>query len=231
MAQYIQKQCEKAGWMNLHECSDPSAIGVVIKIADRQYAREPTTIDPILLKAFQCMDAAIAFTMTSVVTAAIFRQVTPNQKELTVKARGTALPIVDTFHDLISSISMHGLTGTAYLLRKPQLVVVWSNSVEDILMCGATIDELLCQAVSFDTHFQRRPTNYSRSQIKIHLLLSSTMLVLKERLVFHPGTHPDGVQLWRSQPSRLLHHLQYISGLPQKNGRKPTIFPISNLRQ
>ncbi|PMD58223.1 uncharacterized protein K444DRAFT_592129 [Hyaloscypha bicolor E] len=148
MAQYIQKQCEKSGWMNLRECSDPSAVGVMIKIADRQYAREPKTIDPIVLKAFQCMDAAIAFTMTSVVTSAIFRQITPSQKELIVKSRGTALPIVDTFEDLISLVSMHGLTGTAYLLRRPQLVLVWSNSVEDILMCGASLDELLCQAIT-----------------------------------------------------------------------------------
>ena len=170
MAQYIQKQCEKSGWMNLRECSDPSAVGVMIKIADRQYAREPTTIDPIVLKAFQCMDAAIAFTMTSVVTSAIFRQITPSQKELIVKSRGTALPIVDTFEDLIS-VSMHGLTGTAYLLRKPQLVLVRSNSVEDILMCGATLDELLCQAVSLDIHLLERRANFSRSQIKIHILL------------------------------------------------------------
>jgi hypothetical protein len=149
MAQYIQKQCEKSGWMNLHESSDPTAVGVVIKIADRQYAREPATIDPTVLKAFQCMDATIAFTMTSVVTSAIFRQITPNQKELIIRSRGgTALPIIDTFEDLISSVSMHGLTGIAYLLRRPQLVLVWSNSVEDILMCGATMDELLCQAVS-----------------------------------------------------------------------------------
>lgn len=151
MAQYVQKQCEKSGWMNLHECSDPSAVGVMIKIADRQYAREPTTIDPTVVKAFQRMDASIAFTMTSVVTSAIFRQITPNQKELIVKSRGTSLPIVDTFEDLISSVSMHGLIGTAYLLRRPQLVLVWSNSVEDILMCGATMDELLCQAVSLET--------------------------------------------------------------------------------
>ncbi|KAE9379340.1 hypothetical protein N431DRAFT_540949 [Stipitochalara longipes BDJ] len=148
MARYIQKQCEKSGWMNVHQCAEPSAVGVVIRIADRQYAREPTTIDPTVIKAFQSMDAAIAFTMTSVVTAAVFRQIAPSQKELIVKSRGTPLPIVDTFEDLITSVSMHGLTGTAYLLRKPQLVVVWSNFVEDILMCGATIDELLCQAIT-----------------------------------------------------------------------------------
>jgi hypothetical protein len=66
---------------------------------------------------------------------------------------------------------LHGLTGTAYLLRKPQLVLVRSNSVEDILMCGATLDELLCQAVSLDIHLLERPANSSRSHIKIHILL------------------------------------------------------------
>jgi hypothetical protein len=217
MAQYIQKQCEKSGWMNLRECSDPSAVGVMIKIADRQYAREPKTIDPIVLKAFQCMDAAIAFTMTSVVTSAIFRQITPSQKELIVKSRGTALPIVDTFEDLISLVSMHGLTGTAYLLRRPQLVLVWSNSVEDILMCGASLDELLCQAVSLDIHLLQRPANSSRSQIKIHLLLSSKTRSSNVRPVVRPGAHPKGPQLRRSLLSRSLHQLQYISALPQKN--------------
>ena len=158
MAQYVQKQCDKSGWMNVQTCSDPAAVGVVIKIADRQYAREPKAIDPAVVTAFQSMDVAIAFTMTSVVTAAIFRQISPNQKELEIKSRATVLPIVDTFEDLIRSVSMHGLTGTAYLIRKPQIVLVWSNFVEDILMCGATLDELLCLAVSVRMESSRRPT-------------------------------------------------------------------------
>jgi hypothetical protein len=203
MAQYIQKQCEKSGWMNLHECSDPSAVGVVVKIGDRHHAQEPSTINPTVIKTVQCMNATIAFTMTSVVTSAIFRQITPTQKELVVKSGRTSFPIVDSLEDLISSVNMHGLTGTAYLLRTSQLVLVWSTTVEDILMRGATIDELLCQAVSIDTQFLQKLTNPSRYQIKIHhLLLFTTMPVLRAGLVFHPSAPapaPDEIP-WLRNP-------------------------------
>jgi hypothetical protein len=229
MAQYVQKQCQKSGWMNVDECSDASAVGVVIRIADRQYAREPTTIDPAVIKAFQSMDAAIAFTMTSVVTSAIFRQITPNQKELKVKSRATILPIVDTFEDLMLSVSMHGLTGTAYVIRKPQLVLVWSNFVEDILSCGAAIDELLCQAVSNDVQPSQRPTKSSRSQVKIHLLLFSKLLLSKAKLVFHLSLLPDQVPFWKIIRRRLMHHLLHTLAPQQRSQKKPMISPISKI--
>jgi hypothetical protein len=233
MAQYIQKQCEKSGWVNLHECSDPSAVGVVVKIGDGHHAREPTTIDPSVIKTVQFMNAAIAFTMASVVTSAIFRQITPTQKELVVKSRGTSFPIVDSFEDLISSVNMHGLTGTAYLLRGPQLVLVWSTSVEDILMRGATVDELLCQAVSVDAQLLQKVANPSRYQIQIqHLLLFTTMLVSRARLVFHPSAPaPDEILLLKSPRAGSLHHVRHISTLQQRSRNKILRPTTSNLQQ
>lgn len=185
MVQYIHKHCEKSGWLNLLECPDPLAIGVMIKLADRQYSREPTTLDPTTIKAVQCIGAAIAFTMVSEITATLFRQISPNQTELIIQSQGVKIPIADSLEDIIYLATTKRLSGTACILRKSKFILVWSDSVESILPYGATFEKLLCEAVSLDIQHLLGPAHSSRYSAKLRISLSTKSLLQLIRFLYH----------------------------------------------
>jgi hypothetical protein len=149
MVRYVHKQCQSSGWLSTHESPDPSVLGVVIRLANSQHVVHPPDISPTTIEAIEGIDAAVGFTMSSEITAALFRQMSPYQTEIMVHAHGLKIPIVESFEDVVHlANSTNGIRGSACIMRKEKVILVWSNTVQNLLPHGAEIEKLLVDTVS-----------------------------------------------------------------------------------
>lgn len=147
MVRYMHKQCEASGWLNLHDCPDPSTIGVVMKLPHNQRSIHPPALHQMTIEAVDSVDAAIAFTMASEITATLFRQMSPYQTEILVEPQGVKIPVVDSMENFIHLANTDQLTGSACIVRSERVILVWSNSVENILPHGAELEKLLTETI------------------------------------------------------------------------------------
>jgi len=123
-------------------------VGVMMKLAYNQHAIHPSTLHPMAVEAINSIDAAIAFTMASEITATLFRQMSPYQSEIVVQPQGIRIPIVESFGDITRLASTDQIRGSSCIVRKERIILVWSNSVENILPHGAELEMLLLETVS-----------------------------------------------------------------------------------
>jgi len=100
------------------------------------------------IEAINSIDAAIAFTMASEITATLFRQMSPYQSEILVQPQGIRIPIVESFEDVIHLGSNNQIRGYSCIVRREKAILVWSSSVENILPHGAELEKLLLETVS-----------------------------------------------------------------------------------
>lgn len=143
----MHKQCESSGWLNRHECPDPSLVGVMIKLAYDNHSIHPPTLHPTIIETINSIDAAIAFTMVSEITAILFRQMSPYQSEILIQPQGIRIPIVESFADVIQLARTDQMRGFSCIIRSERMILVWSNSVENILPHGAELEKLLLETV------------------------------------------------------------------------------------
>jgi hypothetical protein len=147
MVQYMHKQCENSGWLNLHNSPDPSAIGVMIKLGKDELARHPPTLNPTVIAAFEGIDASIAFTMSSDITASLFRQMSPYQTEIVIQPHGILIPVVQSMQQVADLVNANQMRGNACIVRNERIVLVWTDSVENLLPHGAELEKLLIETV------------------------------------------------------------------------------------
>jgi hypothetical protein len=150
MGRYIHKQCESTGWLNHHECPDPSMLGVMIKLGHNQHSIHPSTLHPMTILAINFIDAAIAFTMASEVTSTFFRQMSPYQSEILVQPQGIRIPVFESLEDVMQLDSNSLIRDYSCIVRRERIVLVWSNTVDNVLPHGSEVEKLLLETVSHD---------------------------------------------------------------------------------
>lgn len=166
MVRYLHKQCEQSGWLNYLEIPDPNMVGIMMKLADHRWSVAPTNLHMDTIQAIDSLDAVIAFTMVSEITATLFRQISPYQTEIVIQPRGIKIPIVNTFEDVVYLATTKRLDGSACLVRRQKLVLVWSDMVESILPHGAEVEKLLLESVSSSFNLIRVKVDQSRCGVK-----------------------------------------------------------------
>jgi hypothetical protein len=147
MVQYMHKQCENSGWLNRHNSPDPSAVGVMIKLGKDELARHPPTLNPTVIAAFESIDASIAFTMSSEITASLFRQMSPYQTDIVIQPHGILIPIVQSMQQVADLVTANQMKGNACIVRNERVVLVWTDSIENLLPHGAELEKLLIETV------------------------------------------------------------------------------------
>ena len=85
--------------------------------------------------------------MTSKITAAVFRQLTPYQTEIIIEPSNIRFPIIGSLDDLISAKENTWDGSYACLVRKEKLVLCWTDSAESILLHGADVERKLLGSV------------------------------------------------------------------------------------
>ena len=120
-----------------------SSRGVVIQREDGSYVTYPHTLNEEVVKATLKLDVPITFTMSSEVTAALLSQIAPEQTQLGDPRSGIVLPIVDSIEQIASGEATVSREQFICLCKQEQLVLVWGDTVENIVTQGTDIETWL----------------------------------------------------------------------------------------
>ena len=132
----LHKQALNNQWMEPAEDEDgnPSAEfrnyrGVALQLDDGNYTVHPSSLHEDLVEAFLRLDVPVGLTMSSETTAALLREIYPDQRQLGNPQSGITLPIIDSVESLAPG--RVGVTPDNFicLCRKEQLVLIWGDSV------------------------------------------------------------------------------------------------------
>lgn len=147
MVQYMHKQCERSGWLSNHDSPEPSSIGVMLKLGSDALVRHPPTLNSTVIAAFESIDASIAFTMSSVITASLFRQLSPYQTDIVIQPQGIIIPVVESLQQVVDSADTSHMRGNACIVKNEKIILVWTDSVENLLPHGAELEKMLMETV------------------------------------------------------------------------------------
>jgi len=88
----------------------------------------------------------VTFTMSSDITATIFRHISPFQTEIVIQPRGSRIPVVSTLLE-VSSRVFEIKQAMACLVRDEMIVLVWANSVTAAISHGSQVEHMLMESV------------------------------------------------------------------------------------
>jgi hypothetical protein len=148
MAQNLYQQCESSGWLEKSECSNPKVLGVGIRRRDEEYTFEPASLEPQMMAAIRSIGLQFAFTMSSAITSAMFNNISPHQKEITIHLRGIRIPVVSSLK-LVPSRSFEIKQSLACLLQEERIVLLCTNTIESAVPHGSDIEQMLMEMVSY----------------------------------------------------------------------------------
>lgn len=122
--------------------------GVVIQCEDGSYVTYPHTLNEEIVKATLKLDVPIAFSMSSEITAALLSQIAPEQTHLGDPRSGMMLPIIDSIEQIASGEAPITRDHFVCLCKHEQFVLVWGDTVENIVTQGTDIETWLVGLVS-----------------------------------------------------------------------------------
>lgn len=142
MARYITRQASNLGWFEQPtEVPFPNiftAICVALKQDNGRYVFEPPNVAPALASAIARLDEKVVFTMSSEITASIFKTLKPEQHYLTIPNAGMRLPIVPSFDDINPGLVS---ASCACFVRNENLVLVWADDVGNVIQIGVDVEK------------------------------------------------------------------------------------------
>lgn len=121
---------------------------MVIQREDGSYVTYPHTLNEEIVKATLKLDVPIAFSMSSEITAALLSQITPEQTHLGDPRSGMMLPIIDSIEQIASGEAPITRDNFVCLCKHEQFVLVWGDTVENIVQQGTDIETWLVGLVS-----------------------------------------------------------------------------------
>lgn len=122
--------------------------GVVMQREDGSYVTYPHALNEELVKSVLTLDVPIAFTMCSEITTALLSQITPEQTQLGDPRTGISLPIIDSIDQIATGEAAITRDQFIVLCKQEQYVLVWGDTVENIIAQGTDIETWLVGLVS-----------------------------------------------------------------------------------
>lgn len=144
MVKFLHKRCSQAQWLEPPEDeygvidSGAANLGVVLRRTDGLFTAEPLFLNQDLVNAVEKLAAAVAFTMSSEITHALFQK-----PELSLDPRGFILPIVNSVADIASGKVSVARDAYICLCRQERMVLVWGDTVPGILAHGTDVETRL----------------------------------------------------------------------------------------
>lgn len=151
----LYKQVATNQWLDPPRDEDGNSVpefvatrGVVIQRDDGSYVTYPHTLNEEVVKATLKLDVPIAFTMSSEITAALLSQIAPEQTQLGDPRTGIVLPIIDSIEQIASGEAPITRDQFICLCKQEQIVLVWGDTVENIVSQGTDVETWLVGLVS-----------------------------------------------------------------------------------
>jgi hypothetical protein len=170
MSQFLQRRFNEQGWLQ----PDPAArltspLGIVMRAEDTdgeeedtKYIAKPETVDSDLRAISEQLGLAIVFTMSSDITALVFKRVGPNDSEITLSPNNITVPVVESLKSLASDPSNVRRRDFCCFVRQEKVVLVWSNSVDEVLLHASDVETKLMSSVCFSRDNVERKSFHKR---------------------------------------------------------------------
>ncbi|KAL5327520.1 hypothetical protein ACEPPN_005219 [Leptodophora sp. 'Broadleaf-Isolate-01'] len=159
MSQAISQRATLLRWFDAPDvkfaAQGHSPTCVAIKGTESEYIFEPANVHPALSKSILALDESAVLTMSSQITSGVIGMLNPQQKSLVVDQNGHRLPILPSLDEVTSAISY---SARACIVRKEQLVLVWSDSPETILDVSHDVEKQLLNILSGNGTFSTAVT-------------------------------------------------------------------------
>jgi hypothetical protein len=194
----LYKQVHANQWLDPPRDEDGNPVsefaatrGVVIQREDGSYVTYPHTLNDEIVKATLDLNVPIAFSMSSEVTAALLSQISPEQTQLGDPRTGIMLPIIESVEQIASGEAPVTRDQFICLCKHEQFVLVWGDTVENIVTQGADIETWLVGLVSSPTALSPR---------KIYTASVQCIVVFITKLTYHRcGAHKSNRRAWHHQ--------------------------------
>jgi hypothetical protein len=96
--------------------------------------------------AIRCVDAPVAFSMASRITANVFDRLSPFQDEVTMQPYGAKIPVVSSL-EYVKERAYEIKQCRAVLVREEKIVLLWADSVEAASLSGSEVEHMLMESV------------------------------------------------------------------------------------
>lgn len=147
MAQFLNRRFQEKGWL----LPDPtarlsSALGVVLRVDPEEdeevkYVSKPDEVDPDLQQISTNLGLEAIFTMSSDITALLFKRIGKSDSEVTLTPHNITVPVVDSLNALALDSSNVRRRDFCCFARQEKVVLVWTS----------TADELMTHAIEVET--------------------------------------------------------------------------------
>lgn len=159
MARYILRQGANNGWFDAADEKLSSLrnakTAVAIRRSHGDYTFEPSNVSLGLSSAIGRLNVTVAFTMCSEITTATLRNLHPTQTHLNIPIAGARIPVVSSLSEIYPELG-DTLSTTACVVRRENLVLVWSDAIESILHVGAEVEAQLLSMVNSRCQYEPR---------------------------------------------------------------------------
>jgi hypothetical protein len=152
MVQFLNRRFCQQGWFQEdHKARNPTSLGVVIRISHdnkTNFVKEPQSMDDNLENICNDLDVAVIFTMSSLITGLLFDRIAAEDSEITLRPSKITVPIVNTLQDLTKGNSGVRRRDFCCFVRDSRLVLIWTNSVNEIMLESSNVESKLMSSVS-----------------------------------------------------------------------------------
>jgi len=145
---YINSRLQARNWLPTARMANDH-YGLLIRSCLDQYVTQPANLSSSLVAAVQKLNVEIAFTMKCDITEHLFDTLDPADDELYVVHDRSQLQIMDSLADIVQS-PREGVKRFQYvcLVRQERLILVWHDSVEDLIPHAAELEGKLLAHVT-----------------------------------------------------------------------------------
>ena len=151
MAQFLYRRFQEQGWLQQDQKAEvPASLGIVIRVEtedDTKFIVEPQTMDDNTKIICKNLNLGVIFTMSSDITSLFFTRIAKDDFEITLSPNNITVPVVDSMQWLASDGAGVMRRDFCCFVRKEKLVLVWSNSADEIMLQGGDVESKLMSSV------------------------------------------------------------------------------------
>jgi hypothetical protein len=188
MAQFLCRRFQEQGWLQQDQKADnPVPLGIVMRVQQEDtttFIVEPQTMDEDLRTICGRLNLAVVFTMSSDITSLLFTRISRGESEITLAPNNITVPVVDSLRDLAEDGAGVRRRDFCCFVRQQRVVLVWSNSADEVMLQGADVESKLMSSVRIqkpDIHYCSNAARYGVSRsLKPHQLRSRAEIIPRQ---------------------------------------------------
>jgi hypothetical protein len=153
MSQFLYRRFQEQGWLQPDQTARLTApLGIVIRVEqeddDTKYVVSPEGVSDDLQVISSQLNLAVVFTMSSDITSLIFKRIGKDDSEITLSPNNVTVPVVHSLSELAKDSTSVRRRDFCCFVRKEKVVLVWSNSADEVMLHGADVETKLMSSVN-----------------------------------------------------------------------------------